>query len=128
MHKEQYDSLAESTFHRLPETVACARSWATQIYLAAGGQHADVAELLVSEVVTNAVMHGAGDTYRVVVTRDLAFEVWDASPTLPKPRRTDDDSIGGRGLYLLAECAPGYTVLVDEDLGGKAVRFKPNGW
>ncbi|MCM2387819.1 hypothetical protein [Streptomyces albipurpureus] len=60
-------------------------------YADAGGQLPDLVELLVSEVVTNAVVHGAGDTYRVAVTADLAIEVWDASrcgPNTAVPTKT----------------------------------------
>lgn len=119
--------LAEATFDRLPESVARARSWATQVYSDAGGHLPDLAELLVSEVVTNAVVHGGGDVYRVTVTTDLAIEVWDASPARPQPRNADEHSLGGRGLPMLAATAPGYTVQVDHDLGGKTARFTPQG-
>lgn len=82
--------------------------------------------LLVSEAVTNAVRHGAGEEFTVVVLADLWIEVWDDSPVLPRRRVADPDSEGGRGLQLLELCAPGYQVL--ETTGGKALRFLPKGW
>ncbi|WUV98661.1 ATP-binding protein [Streptomyces sp. NBC_01471] len=81
-----------------------------------------------SEVATNAVIHGGGTQYRVTVRADLVIEIWDASPVRPERRHAGTDEIGGRGLELLDACAPGYTVHVDEDLGGKTVCFALKGW
>ncbi|MFE7119492.1 ATP-binding protein [Streptomyces sp. NPDC057654] len=82
--------------------------------------------LLVSEAVTNAVRHGAGKEFTVVVLPDLWIEVWDESPVLPRLRVVALDSEGGRGMQLMEMCAPGYQVL--ETAAGKAVRFLPKGW
>ncbi|MGW3763089.1 ATP-binding protein [Streptomyces sp. NPDC005131] len=130
MRTDQQDTdrvLASVAFDRSPETVSVARSWATQVYALAGGEVPDACELLVSEVVTNAVTHGAGPQYTVAVLYDLSIAVWDNSSAMPKRRVTDDESTCGRGLELLELLAPGYTVVPDEELGGKTVRFMPKG-
>lgn len=62
------------------------------------------AELLVSELVTNAVMHGRGNiTLRAHVDEDrLLVEVIDEGGGFERTLRQDDfDSVGGRGLAIV---------------------------
>ncbi|MFJ4739098.1 ATP-binding protein [Streptomyces sp. NPDC088775] len=125
-HQADTGWVATSIFKRQPESVACARNWAMQVYSDAGGPLPDVCYLLVSEVATNAVLHGGGSEYRVTVRSDFSIEVWDASPVLPQRRQADDSSTDGRGLELLEALAPDYTV--SAELGGKTVCFLPKGW
>ncbi|GAA2319125.1 MULTISPECIES: ATP-binding protein [Streptomyces] len=66
---------------------------------------ADDAELLVSELVTNALRH-AGGPIRLTLSlcsADRAFrcEVADEDPGQPRVRRACGDDEGGRGLHLL---------------------------
>lgn len=117
--------VATSFFKRLPESVACARNWAMQVYAEAGGPLPDICELLVSEVATNAVVHGAGSEYRVSVRADFSIEVWDASPVEPQHRQADASATTGRGLELLKALAD---YKVRAELGGKTVSFMPRGW
>lgn len=125
-HHADRSWVATSIFKRHPETVSDARSWATKAYSDAGGPLPDICELLVSEVATNAVVHGRGSEYRISVRADFAIEVWDESPVEPKRRHADDTSTTGRGLELLEALAPDYTV--SSELGGKTVCFLPKGW
>ncbi|WP_330175698.1 ATP-binding protein [Streptomyces sp. NBC_01498] len=122
--------LAKALFNRHPDSVSSAREWVRQqlARTACTGNVVQVCELLVSEVATNCVLHGAGPTYSVAVFPDLSIEIWDVSNELPQPRAADEESLGGRGLALLAALAPGYTVCTDVELGGKTVRFTPKGW
>jgi anti-sigma regulatory factor (Ser/Thr protein kinase) len=65
----------------------------------------DVAVLLTSELVTNAIKHGAGGPVRLGIqcTRDqLRVEVYDTSPSLPVLMNTAVDAADGRGLVLVA--------------------------
>ncbi|MFC8450832.1 ATP-binding protein [Kitasatospora sp. NPDC057223] len=75
---------------------------------AGGEQYADVAELLLSELVTNAVEHARVPSGRLIKVRfcvtggRLRAEVHDASPQRPvvRPRAAADEE-AGRGLLLV---------------------------
>lgn len=63
---------------------------------------ADTAELLVSELVTNALRHGHGEIrLRLLRDRTVVCEVWDAHRAQPRRRRARDTDEGGRGLQLV---------------------------
>lgn len=66
----------------------------------------DVA-LVVSELVTNAVLHGDGDiTLDVTVGADAVHvAVGDADPGLPAPVRAEPADESGRGLLLVSRIA-----------------------
>lgn len=67
---------------------------------------ADSVELLVSEVVTNAVRYAERPvTLRLLRTDILRCEVGDDSPQLPRQRRARDMDEGGRGLFLVNRLA-----------------------
>ncbi|MFJ8545406.1 ATP-binding protein [Streptomyces sp. NPDC093586] len=95
-----------------PAEVGRARRWARS-RLAGSGIRADeqLAEtlvLIVSELVTNAVVHtGCPAVLRLVlpgvVTGEttVRLEVDDTSGSAPVPRCVDDDATGGRGLALV---------------------------
>ncbi|PRH76891.1 serine/threonine protein phosphatase [Streptomyces solincola] len=66
----------------------------------------DQVELLVSEVVTNAVRYAERPvTLRLLRTDVLRCEVGDDSPQLPRQRRARDTDEGGRGLFLVNRLA-----------------------
>ncbi|GAA2394990.1 hypothetical protein GCM10010420_20350 [Streptomyces glaucosporus] len=70
---------------------------------------ADTAELLVSELVTNALRHGEGDIrLRLLLDRTLVCEVWDAGLVQPRRRRARDTDEGGRGLQLVDLLSAGW--------------------
>lgn len=123
----EHQTSAARTFARVVNSVPLARRWATGVCEDAGVSDdlLETYKLLVSEVVTNAVKHGGGDEYTVVVCPDLWIEVWDDGVNLPSQRAHTVDSPGGRGLDLLELLAPGYEVRHDWDRGGKCVRFLP---
>ncbi len=61
-------------------------------------------ELLVSELVTNAIRYGDSPIQlRLIRDRTLICEVSDASSTAPHLRRARDYDEGGRGLFLVAQ-------------------------
>jgi anti-sigma regulatory factor (Ser/Thr protein kinase) len=73
---------------------------------------AGTAELLASEIVTNAVQASAlvrtegPPVIRVRITSDgvsMVVHVWDACPQMPVARQADIDDNGGRGLMLVQE-------------------------
>ncbi|MBA0051383.1 GAF domain-containing protein [Streptomyces sp. AJS327] len=62
----------------------------------------DTAELLVSELVTNALRHGEGAIQlRLLLDRTLVCEVWDTGMAQPRRRRARHTDEGGRGLQLV---------------------------
>jgi anti-sigma regulatory factor (Ser/Thr protein kinase) len=63
-------------------------------------------ELILSELVTNAIRYGAAPiTLRLIQDRTLICEVSDASSTAPHLRRARVFDEGGRGLMLIAQIA-----------------------
>ena len=69
----------------------------------------DAVELLVSELVTNAVVHASSDPrLTLLVHADrVRVEVGDDDPALPAHREPDAERPGGRGLLLLDRVATG---------------------
>jgi len=112
----------------LPADVSSVR-FARTLVLDAIGDDADdllfTLELLVSEVVSNALVHASSaprieaqlgpDTVRVAV--------YDDDPTLPAHRLPDVERPGGRGLHLLDRLATRWGAEPVED-GGKVVWFE----
>ncbi|CAM5316143.1 ATP-binding protein [Streptomyces narbonensis] len=88
----------------------------------------DVAELLTSELVTNALVHtehGAVVT-ATVVPEQLRVEVRDFVPGLDRPHAPPaDDGTHGRGLVLVQALADSWGV--EEHGVGKVVWFELNG-
>ncbi|MCH5672324.1 SpoIIE family protein phosphatase [Streptomyces gilvus] len=61
-------------------------------------------ELVVSELVTNAIRHATGPLQlRLLRDRALICEVSDGSSTSPRLRRARTEDEGGRGLFLVAQ-------------------------
>lgn len=81
-------------------------------------------ELLVSEVVTNAVVHTASAPRIEVVASDASVRVTvhDDDPRLPRMRVPDLERPGGRGLHLLEEVASRWGA--EPDARGKVVWFE----
>ncbi|GAA1945569.1 SpoIIE family protein phosphatase [Kitasatospora viridis] len=67
---------------------------------------ADQAELLTSELITNALVHaGAPTQLRLFRHQVLTIEVSDVDGQAPKLRRPLEDDEGGRGMHLVNELA-----------------------
>lgn len=86
----------------------------------------DVATLLVSEVVTNAILHArTGVTLTVDQHGATAhIAVHDGSPLHPRPHEFSATSATGRGLRLLDQLAARWGVESDRERGGKVVWFE----
>ncbi|MET9830318.1 SpoIIE family protein phosphatase [Streptomyces sp. NPDC006385] len=90
-----------------PAAVADVRALATrQVEVWGFGELAMTTELIVSELVTNAIRY-AEPPIRVRLLRDsrLTCEVADASSTAPRLRHARSMDEGGRGLFLVAQLA-----------------------
>ena len=81
------------------------------------------AELAVSEIVTNAVLHGRDPiTLRVLLVADgVRIQVHDGSPVSPAFSMLDQTAVTGRGLLLVSAVADCWGV--DPDDSGKTVWF-----
>ena len=102
------------------------------------GEHADLTELIVSELVTNAMVHGDGQIevrLSCAARGDLWVEVRDDGAGRPVRQRPGTDDEWGRGLALIDDLielyggargveedrnGPGKTVFVAVPLGGGA--------
>jgi len=111
-----------------PALVADARGLAAAQLTAWGLEEAAfVTELVVSELVTNAIRYGAAPIeLRLIYDRTLICEVSDASSTSPHLRRARIFDEGGRGLLLVAQLtqrwgtrhtATGKTIWAEQTLG-----------
>ncbi|MCG6497434.1 ATP-binding protein [Kitasatospora sp. A2-31] len=76
-----------------------------------GERYADIAELLLGELVANAVQHSDAPPDRLVELRfaliagRLRIEVHDAGSGRPTPRVSSSEDERGRGLFLVDELA-----------------------
>jgi anti-sigma regulatory factor (Ser/Thr protein kinase) len=119
--------LTELCLESLPESVGVARKEVRRLARLRGvsGEEAERVVLLTSELCTNALKHGAGRLFRLlVIQRDdgLRIEVHDTSLEFPTPRDAGADDESGRGYLLIG--------LLSDDHGsyltteGKAVWFE----
>ncbi|MER5973005.1 ATP-binding protein [Streptomyces sp. NPDC002055] len=99
-----------ATLPREPGSAATARRL-VHVALAAWQMEelADVAALIVSELVTNSVQHARSNSIRITVTRPEAVRVRigvvDKSKQFPVPREPSAEDEGGRGLALVEALA-----------------------
>jgi anti-sigma regulatory factor (Ser/Thr protein kinase) len=89
--------------------------------------HSNVTELLISELVTNALRHAWGTPTLTLSVREgkLRCEVEDANPFLPHARPAlgrDEDEEGGRGLQLVELLSGSWGT--DHSADGKIVWFE----
>ena len=95
---------------------------------------ADSTELLVSELVTNAVKATAGQEDQTALRLQLSsdnvrvlIEVWDADPQPPVPKDLSEDGTpdpqeeGGRGLFLVAALSTRWDWYLTQEPTGKVV-------
>ncbi|MDL4820374.1 SpoIIE family protein phosphatase [Actinomadura opuntiae] len=83
----------------------------------------DTVQLLVSELVTNALLHGAGSIVLRLIRGDaLLCEVYDDGQDMPHLRHADATAESGRGLQLVSHLAARWGTHRTD--GGKVVWFE----
>ncbi|GIH99243.1 ATP-binding protein [Planobispora takensis] len=114
----------------VPEAVTVARRQVAEL-LGEGHPASDDVVLLVSEVVTNSVVHsGSADGGRVVMTvavdsGAVTVEVCDAGSTRSAPYvRNEPDAEGGRGLFLVDLIASRWGVRQEDPRGSRTLWFE----
>jgi anti-sigma regulatory factor (Ser/Thr protein kinase) len=118
-------SEVRATFPGVPESAGRARRFVSTALTDAGrAQEAEVAVLLVSELVSNAVLHAGTEIELVVriLPDRLAVEVHDQGGGRAVRRRYSNLSGTGRGLMLVEELARDWGTVVTE--AGKFVWFE----
>ncbi|KWX05466.1 hypothetical protein TH66_01865 [Carbonactinospora thermoautotrophica] len=98
--------LARWTLPAVPGSVRQARQLTGEVVECLGLPRSvrDNVQLLTSELVTNAVLHGEGPVrIELVIDSAIICRVADGLPTLPRLRNATLDDETGRGLLLLEE-------------------------
>lgn len=101
-----------------------ARRLVRRVLAACPPELVEAASLVVSELVTNAVLHARtaiGVAIQVLEGGGVRLEVSDDSPALPRQRRYSQDSSTGRGLVLVEALSGRWGVARWEDATGKTV-------
>lgn len=117
-------TVAHTTLTGDPQAARDARRFVRDVVGDAAADLLASVELLVSELVTNAVVHALGEPEIGVQLSERAIrvEVADDTPALPHRRTPDALRPGGRGLLLLDRVASRWGV--DPRPGGKVVWFE----
>ena len=119
----------------LPSAVPCARLHARQVVWEWGLQDlAETVELLVSELVTNAMKATAGRGQHAPIRLQLSsdstrvlIEVWDTDPRPPVVRELGEGNVpdfgaeGGRGLFLVGTLSERWGWYPARGWGGKVM-------
>ncbi len=115
--------VAQTTLPPNPVSVGQARAFVARTLVGRGLGDTDLAELLVSELVTNVVLHAGTDVeLRVAASGDqVRVEVSDTSPAMPAIRHFDVEAGTGRGMMLVEALASDWGT--DPRPGGKTVWF-----
>ena len=119
-----------ATLHLPPQTASVpqARRFVLHCLAEWGMEHlCETTALLVSEVVSNAVLHARSEIVVTAAVGSGAVEVRvsDRSQVTPVQRRHSSDATTGRGVQLLDQLAHSWDVL--PEAGGKTVRFTVEG-
>jgi anti-sigma regulatory factor (Ser/Thr protein kinase) len=109
-----------------PETVGDVRGEIRKMLADWGVADADDNVLIASELVTNAIRHGAPDITLTltVIAGQVLGAVTDHSPVLPRMRAVDELAVCGRGLLLVAELSADWGVTTRSDIPGKSIWWR----
>jgi anti-sigma regulatory factor (Ser/Thr protein kinase) len=123
LHRDDWPLSSSLELGALPSAVSCARLHARQVTWEWGlGELSDSIELIVSELVTNAIhasQSGRLPSVRLWLYSDkqrVLVQVWDGNHRLPTPQDAELEAEGGRGLLLV------------ESLSTDWGTYRPDGW
>lgn len=110
---------------REPASAGAARAFVDEVLVDSPARDCtDVATLLVSELVTNALLHARSGVEVVVRVGEIMvrIEVHDAAARLPERIAEPGETLAGRGLHILDALAAAWGA--EPRTGGKAVWFE----
>jgi anti-sigma regulatory factor (Ser/Thr protein kinase) len=121
----------ELTLTADPRSIRVARGFLTSIArdLDVPSDTVSVAELALSEIITNAVVHGLPPIVLHIdaTASRLEVSVSDGSPAQPRAEETRLDATGGRGLAIVAAVAGAWGCEPDPAGPGKRIWFSVSG-
>ncbi|MET9090414.1 ATP-binding protein [Streptomyces sp. NPDC004237] len=98
--------------------IAGARHWTSEFLTRAQSEYGlpvtsrtmDLAQLVVSELVTNALKYAPGPVLLQlrVVDSTMEIEIWDSDPTLPLARAAEAGRVGQHGLEIVLAVVQGF--------------------
>jgi anti-sigma regulatory factor (Ser/Thr protein kinase) len=90
----------------------------------AGAELVEAASLLLSELVTNSIVHARTDIEVRLIADDhmVRAEVSDGNPTVPSTRRAHELAGTGRGLHLIEQLSTRWGISASD--AGKTVWFE----
>jgi anti-sigma regulatory factor (Ser/Thr protein kinase) len=110
-----------------PTSVGAARRFVRDVLMSrqVANPVVDTVELLTSEVVTNAIIHGRSGPLLAVDVNECVIRVAvaDVSPELPVRRHGGLDDVSGRGVLIVEELASAWGVERERN-GSKRVWFE----
>ena len=110
-----------------PTSVGAARRFVRDVLMSrqVADPVVDTVELLTSEVVTNAIVHGRSGPLLAVHVKECVVRVavGDCSPELPVRRLGQIDDLSGRGVVIVDELASAWGVERERN-GSKRVWFE----
>ncbi|MFI7146364.1 ATP-binding protein [Nonomuraea sp. NPDC050022] len=124
--------LGEVVLPGVAHSVAVARHCVGEMLASAGHRDVETARLIVSELVTNALIHTASGLYGGVITVEVIavdaeivrVEVTDdGADTVPRSRESGDDDCHGRGLWLVEQVSLKWGVRL---LGARSQAVSPS--
>jgi anti-sigma regulatory factor (Ser/Thr protein kinase) len=120
--------MATGSFPVSPESVSEARRFIATFLPGHSAELRETAELLVSELATNALLYGQGGFELSVehepLTETLRIGITDFGPDAPRMGNPSETDEHGRGLQLLEALADRWGVQWDPDAAGKTVWFE----
>lgn len=113
------------TLRRHPSETGRARRTVAGLCRDLDAEVVEVAQLLTTELVTNALQHGRGDITLAVTVDDgdLRIDVTDDGPGVPEIGCGGPDELGGRGLMVVEALATMWGVAPALRPSGKTVWF-----